>query len=179
MMKGVRADLVIATLALAMSTTASLSSLYQTKVIANQLSSSVWPYLSINTSTTTGSAFALSVTNNGLGPALVRSASLELDGRTLSRYRDGLATLVRGIPAKNAHASASYSSIGSTTVIRPGEKFVTLSYAGKAVGSFSDLGQRYRLTLCYCSLLGQCWTVRGQDEPAAVASCSRRSSIDY
>jgi hypothetical protein len=174
-----RADLIIATLALLISGGATISSLYQTKVIANQLSSSVWPYLAITSSTTTGQSYALTVTNDGLGPALVGSATLSLDGHALKRYRDGEVLLGKGVPKGAGVASASFSSIGPTTVIRAGEDFQVTSLRGSIMKYAGDLGRRAQLAVCYCSLLGQCWTVKGQEPRVTVSDCASHAGIDY
>jgi hypothetical protein len=179
--KLVRADLVIATCALLISGGATISSLYQTKVIANQLSSSVWPYLSITSSTSTGSAFDLGITNNGLGPALVGGVTLSLDGHILKSYREGEARITMGL-AKNVHpkANASFSSVGPTTVIRAGETFQMIGLKGPVMKYVGDLGSRLKLTVCYCSLLGQCWSVTAQKPRESVSGCAHQNgSIDY
>ena len=176
-----RVDLVIAIFALLISGAATISSLYQTKAIVNQLSSSVWPYLTVTSSTTTGTSFSEEVTNNGLGPALVGGVRLSLDGHVLKSYRDGFDRLKNSLP-KNAHPrdTVSSSSIGPTTVVRSGETYQMLAIRGPLIKYVGDLGSRLQLTVCYCSLLGQCWNVTGQNPRETVSGCAKQNgSIDY
>jgi len=176
MAKAIRSDLLIATLALVISAGATLSSVYQTHVIARQLGASVWPYLSI-TSTLGPSTYRLAVTNDGLGPALVRSATLSVDGKSVASYREAAVRVARG--AKLARAdSSSTAAIGKTTVIRAGDTHDLIRASGSLITKGGDLGQRVTLALCYCSLEDQCWTVRSHEQRVAVASCLPNDGID-
>ncbi|MFY9665426.1 MAG: hypothetical protein WAK19_13335, partial [Candidatus Cybelea sp.] len=83
--KRFRFDFIIAFCALLISTIAALASVYQTRVIGEQLSATVWPYLSIDR-TFNPQAVSLSITNYGLGPALIRSAEIELDGKKVRSW---------------------------------------------------------------------------------------------
>jgi hypothetical protein len=69
-----RIDLLIAICALLISALTAAASLYQTRVIANQLSSSVWPYLGIAMSREPDTGhLSFAIANDGLGPAIVRT----------------------------------------------------------------------------------------------------------
>ena len=126
-MKTIRADLLIATLALLASSGATLSSVYQTHVIANQLSASVWPYLEAvySLSTTTAN---LEVANDGLGPALVRSASLAVDGHPVATARYGLSrpdvAATYGVPA---YAQSGFSAVWNDAGLPRGRHTLRLS----------------------------------------------------
>lgn len=178
-MKTIRADLLIATLALLASSGATLSSVYQTHVIANQLSASVWPYLEAvySLSTTTAN---LEVANDGLGPALVRSASLAVDGHPVASYRRGIDVLERGFHLKNPY-NGSFSSIGPSSVIRPGEQVALFSLSRLPVKEFGSMHRRVMLEVCYCSLLGQCWIYRSGpvETRDQVGSCPTNAGLDY
>ncbi len=109
-MRSFRADIVIATLALLISGGATISSLYQTKTIANQLSASVWPYLSIEGDGSPDEV-SLSVVNDGLGPALIRSAAMTIDGKRIASYSAALKALAG--PVKHAKHGKMPGSFGS------------------------------------------------------------------
>ncbi len=178
-LQGARTDLIIATVALLVSAGATISSVYQTKVVANQLSASVWPYLSIETNLSEN-AFALSVSNDGLGPALVRSAKLSVDGKPYPTYRGALAAIFRGTTAPTP--KGSFASIDATSVIHVADQRVLMKATlGPSARTLGDLGKRVALELCYCSLLDQCWNVRsGTGKPrVAVPSCASNDGIDY
>ena len=78
--KGVRADLLIALLALLISTLTATAAIYQGHVISNQLSVTVWPYITYKT-TASDSGIQLDVQNVGVGLAIIRGAMLSIDGK--------------------------------------------------------------------------------------------------
>lgn len=178
-MKTVRADLVIATCALLISAGATLSSLYQTHVIANQLSSSVWPYLDIDMSRSR-SSMQLAVANDGLGPALIRSATLAVDGHTVVSYRGALDILERGMHLR-APYNGTFSSIGPDTVLRPAERLTLVDVSALPVARFGALERRVAFDVCYCSLLEQCWVNRSGagESRVQVASCPTQTGLDF
>ena len=80
--KRLRFDLVIALCALLISGVAAAASAYQTYVIRQQYSATVWPYLTF-ISTSSATFFWLRVNNAGIGPALIRSAVVSRDGKPI------------------------------------------------------------------------------------------------
>ena len=172
-----RLDLVIATLALIISAGATVSSIYQTHVIARQLGASVWPYLSI-TSSLGDSAYSLAVANDGLGPAVVKNATLSVDGEKVANYREAEGRLARGVRV-GKDLIATFSSINETTVVRAGDTRVLIRASGSAVSQVGDLGKRVSLSLCYCSLLDECWTVVSHEPRVDVRTCATNAGIEY
>jgi hypothetical protein len=78
--KAIRIELLIATLALLASAAASIATVIQTSVVGRQLSASVWPYLTIeNTSSATEGSIAL--VNERLGPAIIQDACVAVGGK--------------------------------------------------------------------------------------------------
>src|SRR5579872_4313050 len=78
-----RFDLYVAVLALAISGVAAFASAYQTYVIRQQFSATVWPYLTFTTRSSTDNYFELDLGNAGIGPALIRTASVTRDGKAI------------------------------------------------------------------------------------------------
>src|ERR1700729_683158 len=190
--KRFRFDLLVALLALAISAVAAGASAYQTYVIRKQFSATVWPYLTFVTSSSTGKYFELDVSNAGIGPALVYDAVVTRDGKVVERPAGptDLPAIAAAIDPERAQAKADESRSGlhgvsnvtastilSGDVISAGSKLELLRVEGKfltrrVVAEVS----RIDLTLCYCSLLGDCWTKRLLDpavRPRAVPACSR------
>src|SRR5579863_5932096 len=99
----VRLELLIALCALLLSGIASVASVYQAHVIAQQFgateqqfSATVWPYVTLTTNSTPTTIQA-SINNDGLGPAIIRSVSIHWDGtRTFASWRAMAETLVSG-----------------------------------------------------------------------------------
>jgi hypothetical protein len=167
--KGVRTDLMIALFALLISTLTASAAIYQGRVISNQLSVTVWPYLSYKT-TASNTGIQLDVENVGVGPAIVRSATLFIDGKPQPSLTSALRQL--GYVSKHG-SSAGLSSLGAGEVIRAGEA-VTLARVQSAAfaARAAELQTRVRLETCYCSLLDQCWLAKsGADSPVGVRNC--------
>jgi hypothetical protein len=184
--KRIRLDFVIALCALLISTVAAVATVYQTRVIANQFSATVWPYLSVDV-TNSPTLFQLDLRNDGLGPAIVRSVTLTWNGKR----EPSLETLLRSFYVSEPHAIA-----GVRAALRAGAKLrLTTSTPTAGLVIPANSGQtvirmegapfvmpfhaaldRFGLSLCYCSLTGSCWTQNfrsRQSEPVAVPSCSR------
>lgn len=142
----------------------------QTRIIHDQYAATIWPYLNVNDTTdTTGSGAAakvslisISLTNNGLGPALIRDAELFVDGRPLPQWND-LRDLVQRAESRAGGkvSHAQMTSIDASTTIRPGDTHEVFTVAlSRGVPMQQFLVHDVRMDLCYCSLNGQCWTLR-------------------
>jgi hypothetical protein len=181
-----RADLMIAVCALLISSLTCVATFFQTRVIANQLSASVWPYLSYTT-TYDSNTVTLTVDNDGLGPALIRSASLTVDGRRMASWEAANKALGK-IPGVTS-AGASFTSLGPGSVVRAGASHgmvrLGLRLAPKADPTavltllHRWFAERVAITVCYCSTLGNCWLVSSttHQQPAEVGHCPEASEI--
>jgi hypothetical protein len=191
--KAFRLDFFIAIAALLVSALTAGALVYQTRVIADQYAATIWPYLSVNgTFGPTGGTLALE--NDGLGPALIESAQLSVDGKVVPTWNDLLQVLVYEpeIQAAVIHAAKtnklviSSGSIGPSSTIRPGERrqLVSISYD---VYVHPSVLSRHRIALdfCYCSLNRSCWTlhsvpsttVRPDASVQTTARCTTAASI--
>jgi hypothetical protein len=185
-----RFDLFVAALALVISGIAAGSSAYQTYVIRKQFSATVWPYISFVTTSSADKYFELDVSNAGIGPALILDSVITRDGKAVRR--GGTPTsepaIEAAIDAERAEArsderashehgveSMTASTILPGDVVPAGQKLEVLRVEGKFLTRrvMASVG-RVDLTLCYCSLLGDCWTKRLWDpavRPRPVRSC--------
>jgi hypothetical protein len=190
-------DFFIAVSAVVVSALTAAALIYQTHVIGNQFAATIWPYLSVGT-TYDPNGETIEVTNDGLGPALVRSAQLKIDDTPVRAWNDYVRVLVtdpalRAIfrrtqaaveAGKGRSARISMSSIGPSTTLRPGESDTLL----KISLSESVPGQLMRkhtlsIDLCYCSLNGSCWTLhaapgRINADPRSVSGCASNLAIE-
>jgi hypothetical protein len=178
-MRAIRIELLIATLALLASAAASIATVVQTRVVANQLSASVWPYLSFNLAASPGQ-IGVTVDNDGLGPALVRNVRLTIDGRQMTEWRRVLRLLI--LPKAGARKSAAHThsgvdeqDVGFGTVIRPGATLDVIAVKNEALdyAFLNALKPRIDMQICYCSILGQCWVadLAAADQPKSVNDC--------
>jgi hypothetical protein len=188
--KRFRFDLIVALGALAISGVAAASAAYQTYVIRKQFSATVWPYVTFVTMSSTDRYFELDVSNPGIGPALIYSAVVTRDGKAVQRVPTPttlpalqVATAPEAAAAKSDEARSgehkrphmTASTIYSGDVLPAGGKLELLRVEGKYITRriLAD-ARRVDLTLCYCSLLGDCWTKRLWDpaiRPRPIRAC--------
>jgi hypothetical protein len=156
-----RLDFFIALAALVVSFLTTATLIYQTRVIEEQYSATIWPYLSLDT-TTNPDGIKIALTNDGLGPALVRSAQLTIDGKAVSGWPDFLNVLKPEI-GRITHGKASFGSTSGdtdeSTILRPGTSSALLVIKGLRTQAEVDAIKRHAigLNVCYCSLNGRCW----------------------
>jgi hypothetical protein len=171
--RGIRADLVIAVCALLVSGLATAASLWQSHVVAQQLGAQVWPYLSFNENYDSRS-LELTVENDGLGPAVMRSVVASFDGRSQA----DVVALLRSIVGPHAKRPGGRLSITMTSsapgsVLRPGVSVTVVALRGDTLpaGAVARL-KRLALSACYCSIEGDCWTVDStHSDPTRAANC--------
>lgn len=97
-------------LALAVSVFALAIGTWQTRLMQSQSRASVWPYLSIGYTYTNGAetnGFIWTIDNNGVGPALVQSTTLSLDGKPMRNWDEVLAAL--GTAKRTNMATTSFA----------------------------------------------------------------------
>ena len=170
----VRAELLLTVVAVVASAAASTAALLETRTLGDQLSASVWPYLTYDLTFEGGRAAASSIgvryVNEGLGPALVRTFAVSVDGKPVRNWHAAMTTLdPRGVPVMLAEGD-----FGGGTVLRPGDSrsLVRMRDPKLGIAGFPDLVARVRTVACYCSLLGDCWTLDSRGvEPRRVRSC--------
>src|SRR5580698_846809 len=174
--KRFRADIYIAAVALIFSAFASAAAAYQGYVIRQQFSATVWPYLTFVSSTSGNKSIELDLDNVGIGPALIRTAVVSRDGKpviegigptSMTALGDAIA-FERSEADKderhahvNVHNDVTSSSITRGDVIPAGSKVELMRVSGTYLARhvIAD-AHRIDVSLCYCSLLGDCWTKR-------------------
>ena len=182
--KTFRLDLVIAICALFVSSLATAASWWQSHVVAQQLSSQVWPYLSVQTSYDSSSV-ALTIANEGLGPARVRSVVLSLDGTPRQKLTDVLDVIA---PAKHRNLRGQFTDVARGSVIRVGGTITLFRIGDRAtIAALLRNYKRMDLAVCYCPIIaGDCWFIRksgadgaDSDDPQAVAECPDERRFMY
>jgi hypothetical protein len=192
-----RLDFFIAIGALLISALTAGTLIYQTHVIGDQFAATIWPYLSVGT-TYNADGETIEVSNDGVGPALVRSAQLQVDGkvvRSWNEYVERLASdpellpIFRRTQAAVLSGSASkttlsMSSIGPSTTLRPGQTdtLLKISLAG-SIPTGVLTKHPITIDLCYCSLNGTCWLLHAapgkiSPDPQQVPRCAGQAAIE-
>ena len=145
--------------------------LYEVRMMREHDRISVWPYVTAFNSDS-GGIYTLNASNAGIGPALVESFEVIVDGkprRNWGEVIDALGVDITGTPS-------SYSSFGKGTILLPGARSPVLSIGPGAGGQLFHKASQPRMhtRICYCSLYGQCWLLdRTQDSrPQPVRACA-------
>ena len=153
------ADKILAISAIAISVITAVVSGYQTKIMREQQYSSVWPYVQWDMTISPIEGFDITVTNKGVGPAIIKSAVLQLDGQVVP-VLDYIDKLIGPLDS----AAIFYSSVDKT-VISPGEKVTVfrVSKTPRLAKVDSKVYARTKLDICYCDIYGSCWTSHGAE----------------
>jgi hypothetical protein len=139
---------------------------YTAYVQRQQLRAAVWPILQYDTSNEPDIHFTLA--NKGVGPAIIRHVIVRVDGKPVKNWAEALEEMVG--PGGGKHFSESnitghvFSAGESMTVLTPeddNEKPVTFDKTNPLWIALNKNRFRVTVEICYCSTLGECWTLRG------------------
>ena len=131
---------------------------------------SVWPRIQQSNSFVPGQPYLRIVSNVGVGPALIRSVQVRVDGvprRTWPEITQALiGTSVPGVV---------YSSLNAGAVVLPNKDITVLQIpAGEEAQKFSEQTETPRLSIqiCYSSLYGESWLSESlEEQPKPVTEC--------
>jgi len=148
-----------------------------------QQDASVWPFLTLHTSSNTTSgeeSFSVSFVNKGIGPARMRSIRMTLDGEVVRDWPE----LVLAVTGEPLVAWSSANANG--TVFQAGETVEWFAMRGEQplgliTGTHDAVtAGRVRVEFCYCSVFSECW-LRASDEmdPAPVRVCERDEIAEF
>ena len=162
-------------------------SAYQTYIMRQQLKAGAWPYvLQQNTGGPTN--YAWQVKNLGLGPALVRSMTVRVDGRPVHNWRE-FVTAAERLDSAGAEAwreqrvtTMVTSSIRPGTVLLAGSTTELIRVTGTVGVDLRRLlnDDRVRVRVCYCSLYDDCWASESKDPaPAGLDACTSDPAAEF
>jgi hypothetical protein len=173
--RGIRLDLVIAVCALLISSIAACASWWQarllvgqTEVLQEQLGAQVWPYVS-NTVGINGNTVTIDIRNDGLGPAIIQSFSVAVDGTPERGYIAILhAMLGNHLIARSPVGDKMQIMMDSGSrgmVMRPADNSNpnanTLGFAITSKRFATQIlraSKRLSFRICYCAIIpGKCW----------------------
>jgi hypothetical protein len=157
-MRAWKLDLWIALGALLVSALTASAAIYQSKVFSDQLSATVWPYISYVTTVSSNSSFELKIENDGAGPAIIRGAELLIDGKAAS----GTQQIVGALHYRPSLGSSSTTGdVSPGEVIRSGDSKTILRVRDPAFAKLiSQINSRVTLRIYYCSILNRCWVAK-------------------
>jgi hypothetical protein len=136
-----------ALLALAVST-------YNVILQRQQIRAQVWPHL--RWSYSQGERFTVQVSNEGVGPAIIKTVQLSVDKQPLPDWSGALDKLGLSIEERG------FSTI-ATAVIPAGSQVTMMTVPNDKLSDklAAAFGKRLILDVCYCSVLDDCWDLRG------------------
>ncbi|MEN3369609.1 MAG: hypothetical protein V7609_1752 [Verrucomicrobiota bacterium] len=145
-------------------------SAYEARINREYQRISVWPRVQQANTFVPGDPYQRVVSNVGVGPALIRSVQISVDGVTRRTWGEVSKALI-GKPLPG-HI---YSSLHAGAVVLPNKDITVLKIApSPEAESFWEQTQTPRLSIriCYSSLFGECWLSDSlAEQPAPVAEC--------
>jgi hypothetical protein len=141
-----------------------------------QVRAQVWPYLQTGIS---GSMRELTLVNKGVGPALIRSVQIYVDGKPQHDW-DGV---YAALGLKFEHRPP-YSTV-NRVVLSAGEHITQVLFRdADDFNLYARQATRVEMRLCYCSTMNECWMRDEREKDPAlvhheVATCPARSQDDF
>jgi hypothetical protein len=151
-------------------------SAYTAYTLHVQTRAQVFPYLQV---IDLGEQHRLAVYNKGVGPAFVKSMRVDFDDKPVRTWRE----FFDAAGVKLVHDFA-YSNVNHVP-IAANETLPALIFhdAGDFAAYQAVAGKRFRITLCYCSVLDECWSMRAADDlppqPLRTSSCVADPATDF
>jgi hypothetical protein len=138
---------------------------YTAYVQRQQVRAAVWPILEFDSSNAPDIHFTLA--NKGVGPAIIRHVLVKVDDQSVKNWREAMEKLLG--PGEHLFSESDMSgyvlSAGeSRTVLTPRDDANNPLNFDKSNPLWVTMNkERFRVTaeICYCSTLGECWTLRG------------------
>ncbi|HJU25471.1 MAG TPA: hypothetical protein VJ722_02230 [Rhodanobacteraceae bacterium] len=147
--RAIRWDAVAAIIASLVGLLALVVAGYTAYIQRQQVRAQVWPYLIIGNDDLSQS---LTVQNKGVGPAVVRSVEVRIDGRPQPDWIHVVAAL--GLPRRHFNQTTV-----NRDVLSPGEELQAIHFPDKELWQrFHDAAfGRLAMDVCFCSTLDECW----------------------
>ena len=157
--------------------TAVAVSLYQAALARKQLRASAWPYVTQGNSLTEGQPYRRIVSNEGVGPARIRSFVVLVDDRPMGKWNDAVKALTGG-----GEQALVYSSFGRGSVLPAGTSrtLLTIPPGERAVKFWGEAQARLATVTCFCSIYDECWRSDSRaSEPEPVRACTSEPAREF
>jgi hypothetical protein len=152
-----------------------------------QVRAAVWPILQFDSSNAPDIHFTLS--NKGVGPALIRHVIIRVDDQPVKNWREAMEKLLG--PGEhlfsegdmNGYVLAPNESMTVVTARDPNNNPLVFDKSNPLWVTMNK--ERFRVTaeICYCSTLGECWTLRagglGPGTTIETRRCPNPSGITF
>jgi hypothetical protein len=180
----IRYETIIATL---VGVSALFVSGYTAYVQRQQVRAAVWPILEYSTSNQPTIRFTVS--NKGVGPAIIRHVVVTVDGQPVRNWREAFDKLLGPGVHRNSQSTINgkvLSAGESIDILVPhDDQSHPLTFENKSDPLFIKLAEeRFRVAveICYSSTLGECWTLRNGPNGSSTTetrTCPDKSAITF
>jgi hypothetical protein len=161
---------------------------YTAHVQREQVRAAVWPILEYETSNSPDIHFTVS--NKGVGPAIIKNVIVRVDGQPRKNWGEVLEKLLG--PGKHPVAESDmsghvFSAGESMTILTPhdaNDDPLTFDRSNPLWVKMNKERNRVSVEICYCSTLGECWTLRGGESTGRSTTtetrrCPSRSEVSF
>ena len=170
-----RYDAVIATL---VGLCALCVSAYTAHVQRQQVRAAVWPILEFDSSNAPDIHFTLA--NKGVGPAIIRHVIVRVDGQQVRNWKEALGRILG--PGEHlfsesdmsGHVFAAGESMTPLTPRDPENNPLNFDKSNPLWVKMNKDRLRVSVKICYCSTLGECWTLRASGLTPSTTTETRR-----
>jgi hypothetical protein len=169
-----RYDVVIATL---VGLCALCVSAYTAYVQRQQVRAAVWPILEFDSS---NAPIHFILANKGVGPAIIRHVIVKVDGQPVRNWKEALERILgpgEHLGSESDMSGRVFAAGESMTVFTPRDPENNPLNFDKSNPLWVKMNKdRLRVTaeICYCSTLGECWTLRAGGLTPSTTTATRR-----
>ena len=153
-------------------------SAYTAHVQRQQVRAAVWPILEFDSSNAPDIHFTLA--NKGVGPAIIRHVIVRVDGQQVRNWKEALGRILG--PGEHlfsesdmsGHVFAAGESMTPLTPRDPENNPLNFDKSNPLWVKMNKDRLRVSVEICYCSTLGECWTLRGGGSTPNITTQTRR-----
>ncbi len=146
----------IAVAALVVSISAVVVGIYEASLQRHHDRAEVWPNLEIGVFTTPSTA-TIKLQSTGVGPAIIKSVVVTVDGKAKRNWDD----VLRALTGREPTGFGNYSSVNHG--MRPGDELDMLIAPTRAVpADFWTAIKRVSMTVCYGSVFEENWIIESK-----------------
>ena len=142
-----------------------------------QVRAAVWPILQFDSG---NGPIRFTLANKGVGPAIIKHVILKVDDQPVKDWKEVLLKILGPgyHPGEESDMSSRVFSAGeSTNVFTPHDDAKNPIPFDKSNPLFVKLDagrSRVTVEICYCSTLGECWTLRGGGTTPSTTTSTRQ-----
>jgi hypothetical protein len=142
-----------------------------------QVRAAVWPILEFDSS---NAPIHFILANKGVGPAIIRHVLVKVDGQPVRNWKEALQRILgpgEHLGSESDMSGRVFAAGESMTVFTPRDPENNPLNFDKSNSLWVTMNKdRLRVTveICYCSTLGECWTLRAGGSTPSTTTETRR-----